>query len=264
MSCFRTCIAAAIASAGLASCATDNAAPVQSIAPLRPLTVIQSGDGRFVACADCERPTPKTTGRTLQAATRVPGAVTAAVAARSGVVTDSIVPGPTPPALSRGALRIVRASVTFDAGSTALNAAAMSRLQRLAPLISQANSVRAVGFTDDSGTQEANDTVATSRALAVMVQLRRSLGTGPGGPALSAAGRGKCCYLNDNRADSGRAQNRRVDIQMRFDDTPAVDQLVARFADVLGRESIGVVARQNEAAPALAERIRRTHEVTRD
>jgi outer membrane protein OmpA-like peptidoglycan-associated protein len=133
----------------------------------------------------------------------------------------------------RGALRVLRTAVVFENDSAQLSDQARQQLRRLMPLISQATGVRAVGFTDDTGSQPLNDELATARALAVMVEMRRQLGLVNGGPTLAADGRGLCCYLNGNRDAGERARNRRVEIQMRFDDTPAVDRLASAHADLL-------------------------------
>jgi outer membrane protein OmpA-like peptidoglycan-associated protein len=236
-----SCFAAVLASGWLASCAMPRGQQEPVALPPKPLAVGQADDGRFVGCVDCELPTPKTSGRPLATAQRKAGTVTAPLPARPA---NPIATPSTTPESGRGALRIVRTTITFDAGSTSLNAGAHSRLQQLAPLIGQAHSARAVGFTDDRGSQDANDRVATSRALAVMVHMRRLLGTTPGGPALSADGRGKCCYLNGNRAEGERALNRRVEVQLRFDDTAAVDQLVSRFASALEPAVAGTTQRR--------------------
>jgi len=222
----------------LAACAMDRMEE-QAPAEHRPLHVGQADDGRFQACLDCERPTPKTAGRPIATAQRAPAAGTAKPVVSPDTAAPSanaLQPGTKPE--KRSALRLERTSVSFETGSAQLNEEARQRLQRLVPLISRAQSARVVGFTDDLGAQHINDQLATARALAVMLQLRRNIGQAAG-PELAADGRGKCCYLNDNRGAADRARNRRVEVQMRFEDTPAVDRLIARHIDALDDKARG-------------------------
>jgi outer membrane protein OmpA-like peptidoglycan-associated protein len=236
-------VSSAAACVVLASCAFDKTDSPPA-APLRPTQVAQADDGRFQACIDCGQPTPKTAGRPA-----IRPVVQAVVAPRSPATADLLASTPStqaPPA-KRSALRLERVSIPFDSGSAELSAGALARLQQVMPMVSKAQSVRAVGFTDDQGEQGANDRLATARALAVMVKLRRLIGE-KSSPELTADGRGKCCYLNDNRVAADRALNRRVELVLRFEDTVAVDQLVSRFQKTLdgqtGRPASRPVATQ--------------------
>ncbi|MGM9489657.1 OmpA family protein [Ideonella sp. YS5] len=242
-----TALAAVLGCAWLASCAYDRH---EEPAPLmRPRGIAQADDGRFLTCVDCERPTPKTVGRQIASAQRLPAAVSTALATLSASAAAASAASPAH-APTRGALRMARASLLFDADSAELTSQARQRLQHLMPVISEATSVRSVGFTDDTGGQPRNDRLATSRALAVMVEMRRQLGASSGGPALSADGRGLCCYLNGNRDADERARNRRVELQLRFQDTPAVDRLVSRHADLLELEAGQTVSQRSGSGEA--------------
>ena len=227
----------------LASCAFDKTDSPPA-APLRPTQVAQADDGRFQACLDCGQPTPKTAGR--PAMRPVAQAVVAPNSPAAADLPQSTPSTQAPPA-KRSALRLERISIPFDYGSAELGAGAVTRLQQVMPLVSKAQSVRAVGFTDDQGEQGTNDRLATARALAVMVKLRRLIGE-KSSPELTADGRGKCCYLNDNRVAADRALNRRVELVLRFEDTAAVDQFVSRFQKTLdgqtGRPASRPVATQ--------------------
>jgi outer membrane protein OmpA-like peptidoglycan-associated protein len=240
-----TLLAAMLGCAGLASCALQGLQGRAEPPPTaRSVGIVQADDGRFLSCIDCERPTPKTAnaaGRQAAVSQRVPAAVAAALASPKPAQAAAV--APEPPVSRRGALRVLRTTVVFENDSARLSDQARQRLRRLLPLISQATGVRAVGFTDDTGGQPLNDELATARALAVMVEMRRQLGMANGGPALAADGRGLCCYLNGNRNADERAQNRRVELQLSFEDSPTVDRLTARYAELLAHEA-GQMARR--------------------
>lgn len=237
-----TLLAATLGCAGLASCALQGLQGRSEPPPTaRPVGIVQADDGRFLSCIDCERPTPKTAGRQAAVSQRVPAAVAAALVPPRA--TQAAAVAPEPPVSRRGALRVLRTAVVFENDSAQLSDQARQQLRRLLPLISQATGVRAVGFTDDTGGQPLNDELATARALAVMVEMRRQLGMANGGPALAADGRGLCCYLNGNRNADERAQNRRVELQLSFEDSPTVDRLTARYAELLAHEA-GQMARR--------------------
>jgi OOP family OmpA-OmpF porin len=72
-------------------------------------------------------------------------------------------------------------------------------------------SLLVVGFTDDTGPQHYNDILARRRADSV-AKVLRELGV----DAVHTSARGKCCYLSDNSTPQGRADNRRVEIQLSF------------------------------------------------
>lgn len=231
-----TLLAAMLGCAGLASCALQGLQGHGERPPTaRSVGIVQADDGRFLSCIDCERPTPKTAGRQAAVSQRVPAAVAAALASPKPAQAAAV--APEPPVSRRGALRVLRTTVVFENDSARLSDQARQRLRRLLPLISQATGVRAVGFTDDTGSQPLNDELATARALAVMVEMRRQLGLANGGPTFAADGRGLCCYLNGNRNADERAQNRRVELQLSFEDSSNVDRLTARYAELLAHEA---------------------------
>jgi outer membrane protein OmpA-like peptidoglycan-associated protein len=246
-----TLLAATLGCAGLASCALQGLQGRAEPPPTaRPVGIVQADDGRFLSCIDCERPTPKTAktaGRQAAVSQRVPAAVAAALVPPRAAQAPAV--APEPPVSRRGAMRMLRTTVVFENDSARLSDQARQQLRRLLPLISQATGVRAVGFTDDTGSQPLNDELATARALAVMVEMRRQLGLANGGPTLAADGRGLCCYLNGNRDAAERARNRRVELQIRFEDTPAVDRLASAHADLLD-ETASRAATQRTGARA--------------
>ena len=228
-----------VAAAGLASCTLlqpkDPGGPA-----LRAVSVQQTGDGRFMTCLDCEAPTPKS----------LASAVTPSSADRVVLQRPPALPVPVDsmvrPQAAQGttAWRVERATLNFANDSATLDPRAEQVLVALRPLLAQARTLRIVGFTDDVGTQTANDHLADARALSVLVRLRAILGgDGRTGPELSATGHAKCCYLNDNAGERQRASNRRVELVLSLEDNEATNKLVAQHARWLNqRESTTKVA----------------------
>lgn len=75
--------------------------------------------------------------------------------------------------------------------------------------------VQIFGFTDDRGTEAANQKVATGRADAVRTFL---INSGVASSRLSARGIPKADYVASNATEEGRAQNRRVEIYITAND----------------------------------------------
>ncbi|MDE6513012.1 MAG: OmpA family protein [Muribaculaceae bacterium] len=107
--------------------------------------------------------------------------------------------------------------VTFDGGilfptnGTTLSAAAKTDLTQFAASLKQnpETNVQIYGYTDDTGTLQANQKVATGRADAVQNFL---LQNGISLTRLTAEGLPMQNYIASNAPDAGRAQNRRVEI----------------------------------------------------
>lgn len=234
VSCLVGLVGASSLVGALTACAEWRQAEVAAPA-LKSVSVQQAGNGRFVACADsdCERPTVKTLAPLVATRPILPAPVMLA--------TPPLLPSPlSSPAVpaGRAAHRVERATVGFLTDSAALDARSQLALRQLQPLLRQAKTIRAVGFTDDRGQQKANDHVAEARAIAVMQFVRGLLGDDlKPGPVLSANGQGKCCYLNGNADEAQRAANRRVELVLSFEDTPATDRLVQRLTGFLHGDS---------------------------
>ena len=75
--------------------------------------------------------------------------------------------------------------------------------------------VQIFGFTDNKGTEAANQKVATGRADAVRTFL---INSGVASSRLSARGIPKADYVASNDTEEGRAQNRRVEIYITAND----------------------------------------------
>lgn len=212
-----------------ASCTVLPPADAPNLSRL-PVAIQQGHDGRFMACTACEPPTPKS----LPLATQTRQASRPALPAPATPPDRTSTPASSPTPQPTAARRIERATLTFAPAAASLDPRAQRALLALKPLLVHASTVRIVGFTDNAGSQSANDRLAEARALSVLRQLRGLLGSQDRiGPALSATGQGKCCYLNDNASPLDRALNRRVELVMTLEDSDVSARLVARHADLL-------------------------------
>lgn len=195
-----------------------------------PVAVQQGPDGRFMACTACEPPTPKS----LPLATQTRQAGRPALTSPPTPPHRTSTPASSPTPRTTTSRRIEHATLTFAHGAASLDPRAQRALLALKPLLVHASTVRIVGFTDNAGSQPANDRIAEARALSVLRQVRDLLGSQDrSGPALSATGQGKCCYLNDNASPLDRALNRRVELVLTLEDSDVSARLVARHADLL-------------------------------
>lgn len=114
--------------------------------------------------------------------------------------------------------------VTFDGGilfptnGTTLSSAAKADLNSFAQSLIQNpdTDVRVYGFTDNTGTMQVNQRVATGRADAVLAQL---VNDGVSPTRIQAEGIPMADYVASNETAAGRAQNRRVEIYIMANQT---------------------------------------------
>ena len=107
--------------------------------------------------------------------------------------------------------------VTFDGGilfptnGTTLSSQAQADLSRFAVNLQQnpGTNVQVYGFTDNTGSLQVNERVATGRADAV---LRYLVNSGVAPTRVTAQGIPMADYVASNETAAGRAQNRRVEI----------------------------------------------------
>lgn len=120
-------------------------------------------------------------------------------------------------ALHMHAQEPVRMSVHFESASAALDAGSLAGLDRLCADIGDQvpTSVIITGHTDDRGSDSYNADLSQRRADAVRDALRSTC------PDLADADitwKGERIPIADNGTESGRAQNRRVDVAVSFDE----------------------------------------------
>ncbi len=102
-------------------------------------------------------------------------------------------------------------AVLFPTGSYTLSAAAEATLSRVAYNLSQFpnTDVTVIGYTDNTGSEQLNQTLSLERAESVVNYLEQQ---GIAASRLKAIGRGWNDPVASNATPEGRAQNRRVEI----------------------------------------------------
>lgn len=110
----------------------------------------------------------------------------------------------------------LQSEVAFDKDSATLSAAATARIQAIAADINTrhvTSPIRVFGFTDDLGSSEHGVTLSRQRAQAVYEVLAAALSSaGDSSHTFQVRGYGEDYPIADNSTESGRQQNRRVEI----------------------------------------------------
>jgi putative exosortase-associated protein (TIGR04073 family) len=109
----------------------------------------------------------------------------------------------------------------FDTGKATLDAEAQRRLSAVARTLTQnpENRIQIQGFTDSTGSNSFNLKLSAARADAVS---RYLIGQGISADRIETAGYGATRAIASNATPEGRAQNRRVEIQIRAGGVAAV------------------------------------------
>ncbi len=103
--------------------------------------------------------------------------------------------------------------IGFNSDSAVLTAASSDQIDSIAAILRAypRAHVTIAGHTDNVGTEEANVTLSRARAEAVAQRLTTA---GVGADRVHAEGYGSQKPIADNSSDAGRAQNRRVELQV--------------------------------------------------
>ena len=137
----------------------------------------------------------------------VPAAVAAAPVAAAVVAA--------PPPQRRTVSLTLGADATFDTGKSELKPAGRAKLDDLALKLQEpgvsVESMTITGHTDSVGKPESNQRLSERRAEAVKAYL---VGKGISGSVIKTVGRGETQPVADNKTTQGRAQNRRVDVDI--------------------------------------------------
>ncbi len=121
-------------------------------------------------------------------------------------------------------LQVVMASdVMFASGSAELQPGARDKLRRFAEVLNRypRTTVQIIGHTDSRGSEESNDELSRRRARAVADEL---IGDGVNGTRITTLGRGATLPVASNDTPEGRAQNRRVEINVNPDEGLRAEQ----------------------------------------
>ncbi len=107
----------------------------------------------------------------------------------------------------------IKGDISFATNSASINAAGMGKIQNLANILAQYpnDTIQVTGHTDSQGTLSWNEQLSSSRANSVRSVLIQN-GVNPS--QISTAGLGPHAPVADNTSTHGRAQNRRVEIDI--------------------------------------------------
>ncbi len=106
---------------------------------------------------------------------------------------------------------LVLGDVMFDTGQATLKRGAYDTLDRLASTLRDrpGRNVVIEGHTDNVGSEQSNQGLSERRAQSVQTALQQR---GVGSSQIIAVGRGESSPIDSNESDSGRRQNRRVEL----------------------------------------------------
>ena len=154
---------------------------------------------RFARCANAA--CPERTVKTLALAERAPD-------------PPVIEPTANPPRAREVQELRKRFVVPFTTGSARLGKPEAQLIDSELVDAARARRIVITGRTDDNGSARRNDILARKRAETVREYLtkRRLNDT----VEITLDSKGSCCYATDNRSASGRAANRRVEVEMLF------------------------------------------------
>lgn len=112
-------------------------------------------------------------------------------------------------------------NVLFDTGKFKLKPEGEMAVAQLAPILAslEGRQFQVAGHTDDVGSDDSNWKLSANRALSVVQYM---ISQGMPSERLSATGYGKFQPVASNETDEGKAQNRRIDINL----VPNIDELL--------------------------------------
>ncbi len=118
----------------------------------------------------------------------------------------------------QGIITKLKSDILFDSGKADLKPAATENLFKMAAILKKypENVLTIKGYTDSTGSASLNQTLSHQRALAVKTQLAAG-GVPP--ESITAVGMGPANPVADNSTAQGRAQNRRVEIEITVDES---------------------------------------------
>ncbi|MDO9693099.1 MAG: OmpA family protein [Candidatus Latescibacteria bacterium] len=108
-------------------------------------------------------------------------------------------------------------AILFDYDSSALKTASQDQLTEVADVLSRYpdTDIMVLGHTDSSGSDDYNQALSERRASAVRGFL---MGAGVASSRITARGYGETAPVADNGSESGRAQNRRVELNVQVNE----------------------------------------------
>lgn len=118
----------------------------------------------------------------------------------------------------QGLVTKLKSDILFDSGKAELKPAAVENLKKMAEIMKKypENVLVIKGHTDSTGKVDTNRKLSEARAAAVRSQL---VNGGIPAPTISTVGIGPNEPVADNKSAEGRAQNRRVEIEISVDES---------------------------------------------
>lgn len=140
---------------------------------------------------------------------------------RLNIRYDSTINAPPPPMNARLCVKRLNdtqklSKITFEPGSSRINADALDNIQQIADILENCQHVpiEVSGHTDSQGRESMNQQLSERRARAVLDAI---LDTGLTPMNLTSMGYGETRPISDNSTKEGQEQNRRIEFQL-FDD----------------------------------------------
>ncbi len=117
-----------------------------------------------------------------------------------------------------GILTRLKNDILFSTGSAALKPEAKGDLQKIASILKKypENQIVVIGHTDSTGSADLNQRLSEQRAQAVKIELIKA-GVNPN--KVQVIGMGPSQPVAANNTETGRAQNRRVELQITMPST---------------------------------------------
>lgn len=117
-----------------------------------------------------------------------------------------------------GIISKLKSDILFDTGKSNLKPQAASNITEMASILKKypENIVTVKGYTDDQGSAAINEKLSRERAAAVQSQL---IAGGVPANTVSIIGMGPASPIGDNKTKEGRAQNRRVEVEITIDES---------------------------------------------
>lgn len=118
----------------------------------------------------------------------------------------------------QGLVSKLKSDILFDSGKSNLKTAAHDNLAKMAGIMKKypENVLTVKGYTDSTGSAARNRTLSEERAAAVRSQL---IAGGIPADTVTVVGMGPDAPIGDNKTADGRAQNRRVEIEVAVDES---------------------------------------------
>jgi outer membrane protein OmpA-like peptidoglycan-associated protein len=118
----------------------------------------------------------------------------------------------------QGLITKLKSDILFDSGKAGLKPQAGTNLDQMAAILKKypENVITIKGYTDSTGSAKINKELSEKRAQSVKEELVKG---GVPGNTISVVGMGPDNPVSDNKTAAGRAQNRRVEVEITADES---------------------------------------------